>query len=116
MEWDTSQITDGEYDLRVVAEYNGGAAIYELVTNLRIRNYSPVETATPGVEPEGTAEEVPLSASDTPLPRMTSTPLPVNPYELGTGDLQQVILVSGVVVAGFFFVGMIYWYFSSRPR
>ena len=47
VEWDTTQITDGDYDLRVVAEYSGGAAIFELVPNLRIRNHSPVETATP---------------------------------------------------------------------
>jgi hypothetical protein len=116
VEWDTTQITDGEYDLRVVAEYNEAAAIFELVQNIRIRNHSPVETATPGLEQEATNEEIPLPVSDTPLPRMTSTPLPVNPVEVGTGDLQQVVLISGVVVAAFFFIGMIYWYFSSKLR
>jgi hypothetical protein len=65
---------------------------------------------------EETAEDLLLPPSDTPLPRMTSTPLPMNPVEVGTGELQRVLFISGVIVAGFFFVGMIYWYFSSRLR
>jgi hypothetical protein len=116
VEWDTTQITDGDYDLRVVAEYSGGAAIFELVRNLRIRNYSPVETGTPGPDGSGTIESQPQPSTNTPEPEVTSTPIPANPVELGTADLQRVLLISGVVVAGFFFVGMIYWYLTNRFR
>jgi hypothetical protein len=116
VEWDTTQITDGDYDLRVVAEYSGGAAIFEVVTGLRIRNYSPIETPTPGLSSEGNGVETPLPVLDTPEPKNTATQLPPNPVEVQSRDLQQVLLISGVAVAGIFFVGIIYWYLSSRAR
>ena len=116
VEWDTTKITDGNYDLRVVAEYSGGAAIFELVENLRIRNHSPVETATPGSALEGASDDLPLPPSDTPEAKKTATPLPPNPVEVQAGDLHRVMLISGVVVAGVFFVGIIYWYLSNRAR
>jgi hypothetical protein len=116
VEWDTTQITDGNYDLRLVAEYSGEAAIFELVPNLRIRNHTPVETATPPPIIEGEEEETLPSPSSTPEAENTPTPLPPNPAEVRTGDLQRVLVISGIVVAGLFFVGMIYWYFYSRTR
>lgn len=116
VEWDTTQITDGNYDLRVVAEYSGEAALYELVTNVRIRNHTPVETGTPAPTIPGVSDQTPLPPSVTPLPENTPTPLPPNPAEVRTSDLQRVLLISGIAVAGIFFVGMIYWYFYNRTR
>ncbi len=116
VEWDTTQITDGEYDLRVVAEYSGGAAIFEVVKNIRIRNHSPIETVTPDLSADGIGEEPPLPSSVTPQPKNTPTPLPPNPVEVRVGDLQRILLISGAVVAGIFFIGIIYWYLSSRTR
>jgi len=116
LEWDTTQITDGNYDLRVVADYSGGAAIFEVVTGLRIRNYSAIETPTPGLPAAGSGVETPLPPPDTPEPKNTATPLPPNPAEVQSRDLQRVLLISGVAVAGVFFVGIIYWYISSRTR
>ena len=116
VEWDTTQITDGDYDLRVVAEYSGGAAIFELVPNLRVRNHSPVETQTPSSSAEGEGDEPPLPPSATPEPERTPTPLPPNPAEVRSIDLQRVLLVSGIAVAGFFFVGIMYWYLTRRAR
>ena len=116
VEWDTTQITDGEYDLRVVAEYSGGAAIFELVPNLRIRNHSPVETATPAPLAGDNGAQPYLPPSVTLEPEKTPTPLAPNPAEVRAGDLQRVVLISGIAVAGTFFVGIIYWYLSSRTR
>jgi len=116
VEWDTTQITDGDYDLRVVAEYSGGAAIFELIPNIRIRNHSPVETATPGAPAEGTGIARTLPPSATAEPGSTPTPLPPNPVEVQSGDLQRILLISGVVVAGLFFIGIIYWVVSSKTR
>lgn len=116
VEWDTTQITDGDYDLRVVAEYTGGAAIFEMVLNLRIRNHSPVETSPPSSTAEGIINESPLAPSVTPEPEITPTPLPPNPAEVRTVDLQRVLLISGIAVAGIFFIGIIYWYLTSRTR
>lgn len=116
VEWDTTQITDGNYDLRLVAEYSGEAAIFELVPNLRIRNHTPVETATSAPVIQGDGDQTPSAPSPTSLPESTPTPLPPNPAEVRAADLQQVMLVSGIAVAGIFFVGMIYWYLYSKTR
>lgn len=114
IEWDTTQLTDGNYDLRIVAEYEGGSAIYELIQNLRIRNYSPVETLTPAPAQEGTTLEFTPTASGTPAPRSTPTPLPVNPAVVASDQLYGTLQVSAITVAGIFFLGMIYWYFRKR--
>ena len=116
VEWDTTQITDGNYDLRVVAEYRDGAAIYELIPNLRIRNLSPVETATPApVSEESTTDEIPTATIE-PAPENTPTPLPPNPAEVQTGDLYQVLQVSGIVVVVLFIIGGLYWQFKNRDN
>jgi len=116
VEWDTTQITDGDYDLRVVAEYEGEAAIFELVPDLRIRNHSPVETAAPGSPTEVTGDGPTLSPSLTPEPLRTPTLIPPNPVEVRAGDLQRVLLITGIAVAGIFIVGIIYWILSSKTR
>jgi hypothetical protein len=108
VEWDTNGITDGNYHLRVVGEYEGGARIFEGVQNLRIRNQSPVETSTP--LPNATWD--PASAAPTrtmPSTLLPSpTPLPDNPVEIKTGDLVRVLMGSGIVILVAFLIGGIY--------
>jgi hypothetical protein len=114
IEWDTTQLTDGNYDLRIVAEYEGGSAIFELIPNLRVRNYSPVESSTPAPVQAGTTQEFTPAATSTALPRSTPTPLPSNPAVVDSEQLYGALRVSAIVVAGFFFLGMIYWYLRKR--
>lgn len=81
--WDTTAITDGEYDLRLVAKGEGKESIIFLVQELRVRNYSPIETETPTPiltttplsEGRGTLQ---VSPTVTDLPP-TITPFPTNP-------------------------------------
>ena len=116
VEWDTTQITDGNYDLRVVAEYQDGAAIYELIPNLRIRNHTPVETATPApVSEDSPPEQVPTLIAE-PTRANTPTPLPANPAQVQTGDLYQVLRFSGIAVVVLFIVGGIYWQIKNKDR
>lgn len=116
VEWDTTQISDGDYDLRVVAEYSGGAAIFEVVPNLRVRNHTPVETSLPGSPTVAVGVEPPLDPTATPGPEETSTPLPPNPAEVRTDQLQGVLKFSAITVAGIFIIGIIYWYLTNRTR
>lgn len=116
VEWDTTQISDGDYDLRVVAEYSEGSAIFELVPNLRVRNHTPVETAAAESTSEVEDNEPPLPPSSTPGPEETSTPLPPNPAEVRSDELQGVLQISAIAVAGIFIIGMIYWYFTRRTK
>ena len=116
VEWDTTQITDGNYHLRVVAEYEDSAKIFEQILNLRVRNHSPVETSTPA--PEFTQESstarltTTIKSSPAPMP----TPLPKNPAEIETSDLTRVLIISGVVILVAFLVGGIYALVKSGFR
>ena len=114
LDWDTNQITDGNYNLRVVAEYRTGPTIFELIPDLRIRNHSPVETSTPSpVVEEGTPD-----ATSTPTPETivedTPTPLPDNPVVIKSESLQRVLAGSGIFVLVLFLAGGIYWYIRIR--
>lgn len=108
VEWDTTQITDGNYHLRLVAEYDGSATIFELIPNLRVRNYSPVETSTPA--PAGTQENTDNAATPTRMSasQIIPTPLPDNPAELESNDLYRVLSITGILVFGAFLIGAIY--------
>lgn len=51
--WDTSSITDGDYRLRLTVHYKDGTKAEVIAGNIRVRNYSPIETNTPaaGITP-----------------------------------------------------------------
>ncbi len=108
VEWDTTQITDGNYHLRLVAEYDGRATIFELIPNLRVRNHSPVETSTPA--PADTQENADHAVTPTrrSAPQKTPTPLPENPAVLESNDLYRVLIITGILILGAFLIGAIY--------
>lgn len=87
-EWDTTTITDGTYNLRMTVITVEGEQLNVDVSQLRVRNYTPIETNTP----------TPVSPTPTPIPGSsptptetlippTSTQLPKNPAQLTTGDI-----------------------------
>lgn len=79
-EWDTTLVTDGNYTLRLRVLLDDGSSLEVLVPDLRVRNYTPVETPTPGPSPIFPTRT--LSAITPSLPGPTSTPLPPNPAAL----------------------------------
>jgi len=108
VEWDTTQITDGNYHLRLVAEYEGKATIFELIQNLRVRNLSPIETAT--IAPVGNQDEMDQTATPTrkPVLQNTPTPLPENPVVVETNQLYRALFITGILVIGVFLIALIY--------
>lgn len=114
VEWDTSQITDGNYHLRVVAEYSAGPDIYELIPNLRIRNHSPVESSTPAPLEENGALPPSPSASSQPVLETVPPTLPPNPVVIKSESLSWMLAVSGLVVALAFAAGGLYWFIKLR--
>jgi hypothetical protein len=46
--WDTASITDGDYKLRLQVHLRNGSKLESIVSGLRVRNTSPIETATSG--------------------------------------------------------------------
>jgi len=107
VEWDTSQITDGDYRLRVKANFEGRVAVSEEVRGLRIRNYSLIETSTPappqpGQEVPRKTEPVELTLQDTPPPTAK------NPAALDQSDMVEALMLGLGAAGGLFLLGAIY--------
>lgn len=86
VEWDTTTITDGIYDLRLKATYDHGVTLTEFVSGVRVRNYTLVETKTPSpTQTSMTSEQTtPLKES---VIHSTLTPLPTNPAAVEKRDV-----------------------------
>jgi hypothetical protein len=100
--WDTTTITDGEYTLRLLITFTDGIQKEVLLNDLRVRNYSPIETNTPiptspyitlvpGIPAASPTPKVTTTRTLTPQP-LTPTPLPTNPAEITSS---QMILTLG---------------------
>jgi hypothetical protein len=142
-QWDTTTITDGEYNLRMVVNLLNGSQQTVTVAGLRVRNYSAAETDTPApvtptasstptnggapmIEgepttstPEATSTIMqPTPTQTSPPLTVTVTPIPPNPAQISG---EQVLLSMGVgvlVVAGVFaLLGAYHWLRSlARKR
>ena len=109
--WDTSTLTDGDYDLRLRVSLLDGSMQETLVTGLRVRNYTAVPTST--FTPTATAVvqfAVPTAQLMAPAPATvtpslpTPTPLPPNPLSLA-GDSISNALGKGSILALLLFLG-----------
>lgn len=100
--WDTTSLTDGDYNLRLRVFMQDGSVQEIIVTDLKIRNQEI---------PTATATQTPLPQFDnsTPTPRIiqpteiilsfpTSTPLPANPASVTTNSIYKIFAQSAVVV------------------
>lgn len=109
--WDTSTITDGKYRLRLAVFYADGRIETALLVNMRVRNYSTIETSTP--RPPATAE--PGAATMTPAPAgdyipggATPTVLPGNPAAVNTDRLVNGLMWGGLIALGLFIILGVY--------
>jgi hypothetical protein len=110
--WDTSNITDGDYDLRVTINQSDGAPVEIQVSDLRVRNYTPMETESPtptllyATSAPGIPTVTPiLQASATPMTTSlppTPTSLPANPAEISTSQLILTFGKGAAVTLGIF--------------
>jgi len=104
--WDTTTITDGDYVLRLRVSLKDGSSLDVQVSNLRVRNYSPVETPTPA--------PTALQATATILPTLTAAPFPSptplrdNPAILTPVDLSKSITYGGLGAVLFLIVVRVY--------
>jgi hypothetical protein len=105
-EWDTTAITDGTYTLRLRVFLDDGTSLEILVPDLRVRNYTPVETATPDpISATGT----PTLFAVTPTIRLpTSTPLPPNPAALTPSRILSSLGYGALAAVAFLFFLFIY--------
>ncbi len=109
-EWDTSVISDGNYDLRLSVCLTDGTCKNTVVQGVRVRNYSPVETPTP---PDPVATAKVIVTKETPVPTRTPRPtrpaFETNPAILTPTDLNSSLIRGGIVGIGFFLAFGVYW-------
>jgi hypothetical protein len=108
-QWDTTTITDGDYNLRLIVTLDDGSQRVADVTGLRVRNYSVVETNTPTpVTP--TATPLPgntVEPTITPTPSATpvaptGTPFTPNPAQINTMDIASSMGKGALAIIGLF--------------
>jgi hypothetical protein len=92
--WDTTTITDGNYNLRLRVTLSNGTYLDAIVPNLRVRNYTPVETPTPA--PTEIRPTITPTETLTPTPFPTPTPLPVNPAVLTPVNISTSLVYGGL--------------------
>ena len=108
-QWDTTTITDGDYNLRLRVTMSDGSQQMASVEGLRVRNYSAVETSTPTpATPTATAlpgdTAIPTSTmtpSVTAVPP-TGTPFPPNPAQITTLDVAGSMGKGALAILGLF--------------
>jgi len=121
--WDTSLITDGDYDLRMTITFLDGSQHAVDVRGLRVRNYSAVETDTPA---PATPTSPPATA-ETPIPTITpthqpsplppaATALPPNPAELQQQDVWLNAGKGALAIVGLFALAGLYQAARSLGR
>jgi hypothetical protein len=120
IEWDTTTLTDGEYTLRAIV-FTDQDQFTGTVPNLRVRNYSAIETNTP-ITSSTPAPEDTLMPSGTPTTTIapipaTPTPLPPNPAQL---DIKEIGINVGIGVmfasGGLLLFGLYSFYRNRRRR
>ncbi len=113
--WDTTQLTDGDYNLRLRVISGDGSVRDVIVTDVRIRNYTPDPTATPTITPTVTAtlpsfsffNATPISPSQgDPTPVLvvysTATPFPNNPATLTSASILSTFGKAALFILGIF--------------
>jgi len=106
--WDTTAITDGNYDLRLRVYLSNGTHIDSIVQNLRVRNYTAVETPTPAPTPVQPTLTPTITLTLTPFP--TPTALAANPAVLRPFEISSSFVYGGLGAAIFLIIfGLYTW-------
>jgi len=89
--WDTTGITDGNYQLRLIVWLENGKSLEAVASDLRIRNTTPTETPA-ATKPAALLSPSPVIPADTPLP--TQIPSSSN---IGLSRVQRAFFIGGIV-------------------
>jgi hypothetical protein len=118
-EWETTTLTDGDYTLRIIVTTDRNQFI-DYVTDLRIRNYSAIETVTP--IPTSTQASAPIieatfSPTQTETPEsIPATPLPINPAQISTTEIGLSMGRGALIAVSLFAAFGLYQVVRNRRR
>ena len=109
--WDTIYISDGDYKLRLRVTLQDGSFQDVIVTDLRIRNYTPdtptpvvqvTNTETPTALPFSPPTEVVITEAPTQTPHSTPTQLSQNPVSLTPDEIYASVRRGAFIIIGLF--------------
>lgn len=107
--WDTTTITDGTYKLRVNVYLSDGRVLEKVVSSLRVRNYTAVETSTPA--PAATSSSLsPSAAPSGDFTPAAETPAAgdINSAQVTQANLGDSLMKGGLAALGLFILLGIY--------
>lgn len=118
-EWDTTTLTDGDYTLRIIVIGDQHRFI-DFMPDLRIRNYTAIETATPF--PTSTQAEETIfiatntpSSTESPVP-IPATSLPTNPAQISTGEIGSSMGRGALIATSLLALFGFYHYLRNRRK
>lgn len=117
-QWDTTTISDGDYQLRVVVNLVSGQKEEVKVKGLRVRNYTAIETGTP-VPAFLMVTETRISKETRTIPVSYPTELKdeSNPARIASDRLMISVIAGALVVTVLFIlIGLYIWLGSVRRK
>ena len=115
-EWDTTIISDGDYNIRLVVLFENGDLVVDQVIGLRVRNYTAVETPTPTIESTSNPVSTPTTTLAPTILFPTATMLPDNPAIFSKADLSDALLYGGISAAIILIPIVFYQYIKQRRK
>jgi hypothetical protein len=91
--WDTTQISDGNYQLKLTVSYSDGTNTEFIVSRLLVRNYSEVELTPTGIPTETTVAQV---ITNTAMP-IEVTPFPENRAALSVETVRRNLKTGAII-------------------
>ena len=96
-EWDTTIISDGDYNLRLVVLFENGDLVINEINNIRIRNYTATETPTRTVQITNVITSTPTATLKSTVTSPTATMLPKNPAVFTGTNFNRSILFGAII-------------------
>lgn len=101
-EWDTTVLTDSIYDLMIRVHLQNGDVTEILIESIRVRNYSPIETATLAPTQASNQQTTPTpepTQEAEPTAQPTPTEFPNNPASVDSDQITTAIKRGGIAGA-----------------
>ena len=100
--WDTSSISDGNYRLRLTVHYKDGTRAEYFASEIRVRNYSPIETDTPAPGAITSPTQMTSIKPTFQAPVFISEAKDINNIEITRPQLVRLVvlsLIAGIILA-----------------
>ena len=105
--WDTSTIADGVYQIRVLAVFENGRELEEIINNLNLRNYTPfdpIKTENPELISTEYLQNQIVTDAATPTLSASPTPMPPNEMVISQSQFITTAIQGGILGVLFLFV------------